>query len=109
MIFDRLAVLNGSRVFVKSLPCAACGEEGFTEQAHVAPASEKGTGYKAGYIWIVPLCGERWNECGDFEIGCHCLYDEHRWQFDIEHPDFNPETAAQQTENLWLEHSKEKA
>jgi hypothetical protein len=86
--------------FVKSLPCAACGVVGFSENAHVAPSSEKGTGYKASAKWIAPLCGFHLHPFGQF-IGCHALYDEHRSTFDTVRPSFNPEAAAAATERAW--------
>lgn len=96
--------------FVKSLPCAACGVVGYSENAHVAPPREKGTGYKAGYEWIAPLCGNRSRITpGALTItfGCHGTYDKERWRFDAAFPDFNAETAAASTQKLWLEHSGE--
>jgi len=102
--------------FVKSLPCAACGVVGFSENAHVAPSSEKGTGYKAGFEWIVPLCRARSSMGAPFggmqtlniTIGCHATYDRTPWVFRAAFPDFNAEKAAQQTEELWQSHLKEK-
>lgn len=88
------------RKFVKSLPCYTCHVEGYTEQAHCAPSSEKGTGYKAGYLWIVPLCGRRggwWPE-----RGCHILFDRFRDEFNMRFPDFDPEKAASETQSAWL-------
>lgn len=82
--------------FVKSLPCAACHAVGYSENAHVAPASEKGTGYKAGFLWIVPLCGDL---PGDY--GCHTMRDERRGEFDARFPDFDPVRAAAETEQMW--------
>lgn len=97
------------RAFVTSLPCAACGVEGFSEQAHVAPAGEKGTGYKAGYEWIAPLCHERpipMLAVLRFDVrmyvGCHRLYDCFKTEFRAAFPDFNPEKAATDCEAAWL-------
>lgn len=93
--------------WVKSLPCSACGVVGYSENAHVAPASEKGTGYKADAEWIAPLCGTfldygvgGWLQ--SLNIGCHKMYDEHRDDFDEEFPDFNPEEAARTTNEAWM-------
>lgn len=94
------------RKFVKSLPCCTCGVEGHTDQAHVAPPGEKGTGYKAGYLWIVPLCADRGEEfLGGDVLGCHTLYDRFPWTFNRRFPDLDPTLAAAETERLWLAHS----
>jgi hypothetical protein len=97
------------RIWMKTLPCAACGVVGYSENAHCAPPSEKGTGYKAGYEWIAPLCGDRGRPFdGQFEQGCHKLHDDYHWVFDEEFPDFNAEKAAADTEQAWQDHLKEK-
>ena len=43
--------------FVIRLPCAACGYEGVLPRhnAHT-PDGSAGTGYKGGYLAIIPLC-----------------------------------------------------
>lgn len=58
-----------------------------------------------------PLCGVRPDRRPGTYLytGCHALFDRYRPVFNARYPDFNPETAAATTENLWLEHSKEKA
>jgi hypothetical protein len=95
------------RRFVVGLPCAACGIEGFTEQAHCAPSSEKGTGYKAGYRWIVPLCGPR-DDVRGWYPGCHrLLHDWGQETFRRHFPWFNPEGAAVATESAWLAASRQ--
>lgn len=94
--------------FVKGLACSACGGEGFSENAHVAPSSEKGTGYKAGYLWIAPMCANRRQVVPGglrVTIGCHAMYDEYRWDFDEQFPGFDAEMACAETEKLWLEAS----
>jgi hypothetical protein len=97
-------------LFVKSLPCATCGVMGHSENAHVAPASEKGVGYKAGFEWIVPLCGTYPDaEHGGVWLGCHHMYDRYPWAFRLQYPDFDPEKAAAETEQKWQEHLKETA
>ena len=106
---ERLRIYGppGRVEFVKSLPCAACGVVGYSENAHVPPKGEAGTGYKADYRFIVPLCGPRpWNAAGQMFIGCHEQYDDVQWAFDMEHPDFDAEKACAQTETLWLQHTE---
>jgi hypothetical protein len=88
------------RKFVKSLPCCTCHVEGYTEQAHVAPPNEKGTGYKADYRFIVPLCGFRLTWGGD-SIGCHQLHDKYPRIFAARFPSFDPEKACAETEIAW--------
>jgi hypothetical protein len=95
------------RKLVKAMPCAACGAEGWSVNAHVAPPSEKGTGYKAGYEWIAPLCADRLVFFVPV-MGCHTMYDEHYEDFVLRFPDFNAEKAAAQTEQAWQDHLKEK-
>jgi hypothetical protein len=51
--------------FIKSLPCAICGVQGFSEAAHVR---SRGAGGKADSL--VPLCGTRINA-----FGCHAFFD----------------------------------
>lgn len=53
--------------FVKSLPCVACGK-GPCENAHV---ENGGTGRKADYTLIVPLCSRRSHNGEHPPIGCH--------------------------------------
>lgn len=93
------------RDWVKLQPCAACGVVGYSENAHVAPPSEKGTGYKADAKWVAPLCGMRelWSPGGfSASIGCHTMYDEFRSSFDRRFPDFDPAKACAETERAWL-------
>lgn len=94
--FNRIYGSKERVEFVKSLPCAACGVVGYSENAHVAPASEKGTGYKAGWEWIAPLCGDRYGL-----LGCHSLFDS-----GCTLPDFDPTLAAQKCEEQWQEHTE---
>ncbi|MDP9203501.1 MAG: hypothetical protein M3P26_16460 [Gemmatimonadota bacterium] len=88
--------------FVKSLPCAACGIEGFSENAHVPPKGEAGTGYKADWRLTAPLCGPREDGVLSY-IGCHRMYDRHRSTFYKWYPTFDIAKAAADTERLWLE------
>jgi hypothetical protein len=61
--------------FIRSLPCAICGDNTTTEAAHISYADMRygkfgrGKGQKEESIWVVPLCGahhreqhELWNE-----------------------------------------------
>ena len=88
--------------FVKRLPCASCGIVGFSENAHI---EGHGTGYKAGYQRIAPLCGAgvyRTNVVtGKWEPseGCHRAYDRHRLP---NFPKDKAEAAAIATEAAWL-------
>lgn len=60
--------------YIRSLPCALCGVEGYSEAAHVR---SRGAGGKASDI--VPLCGphDKWR-LQSLYIGCHRMYDEGR-------------------------------
>lgn len=103
--FKRIYGSKARVEWVKSLPCAACGVEGYSENAHVA--GESGVGYKADAEFIAPLCGVRpfpgMPEC-DW-LGCHRLFDCHRWNFDKSFPDFDADDAARSTNEAWLEFS----
>ena len=46
------------REWIRTQPCIACGEVGFSENAHTAT---EGMGRKAHYSMIVPLCGSLWS------------------------------------------------
>jgi hypothetical protein len=49
--------------FIRSLPCAICGDSTTTEAAHISYADMRygkfgrGKGQKEESIWVVPLCG----------------------------------------------------
>lgn len=108
---SKTARIYGSKArrdWVKLQPCAACGVEGFSVNAHVAPPSEKGTGYKASAKWIVPLCVNRWPLPDTVVgiVGCHTLHDEYPDIFAHKHPDFDATRAAQETEKAWQESQK---
>jgi hypothetical protein len=54
---------------IKAEPCANCGKRGRSQNAHCPPKGKGGgTGYKASWKWVVPLCDEchriRDEECG---------------------------------------------
>lgn len=59
---------NERREWIASMPCAVCGEYGWTENAHVRRQSQGG---KAGDV--VPLCGDRRGV-----TGCHTQFDQYR-------------------------------
>lgn len=92
--------------WVKRQPCVACGVVGYSENAHVAPKGEAGTGYKADAKWIVPLCAGwgsmRYMERG-YYCGCHTLYDDYPWIFVRKFPDFDAEKACAETARQWEE------
>lgn len=50
---------------LKHEPCAVCKSPMFSVNAHCPPPGESGTGYKASWEWVVPLC-----------LKCHNLRDE---------------------------------
>ena len=106
---NRIYGAPARRRFVLGLPCAACGVEGFSVQAHVAPPGEKGTGYKAGYEWIVPLCAPRpqFLQHEKTILGCHILHDVYPSVFAERYPEFDAAKAAQETEKAWLAHLEE--
>ncbi len=85
--------------FVKSLPCCACGVEGFSENAHVGNEGA-GTGCKANADQIAPLCGSR------FGIrGCHQILDDVLGREDFERTrKIDLDACAAETERLWQEH-----
>lgn len=97
--------------FVKSLPCAACGVVGYSENAHVPPTGEAGAGYRADYRFIAPLCGRRGSAenipAGRYYVGCHQLFDNYPWVFEQRHPNFDPAKAAAETESAWLATQRE--
>lgn len=82
------------RELVKSLPCAACGVVGYSQNAHVC--GNGGAGRKGDCTTIAPLCGAT----GDY-IGCHLLFDRYRFRFDEWYPDFDPITEAAKCEAAW--------
>lgn len=107
---SEFARIYGSKArveFVKSLPCAACGVVGYSENAHVAPTSESGgAGRKADAKWIAPLCGPHIVKGGSRaswqEIGCHrSLHIMGRAAFEVEHAT-NLDDAAAETQKSWL-------
>lgn len=99
--------------FVKSLPCAACGVQGYSENAHVL--GNGGMSRKADYTTIAPLCGVHtmWAASGEGSpqpitlIGCHAQFDQMGSSFYSSFPSFEPENAAEETEKLWLSRTLE--
>lgn len=97
-------------LFVKGLPCSACGDVGYSENAHVPPKGEAGTGYKADYRFIVPLCGLRWRDTGwhaGFDIGCHGWLHRYGRAFIEERWGINLTRLAAETERAWKAHTEE--
>jgi hypothetical protein len=89
--------------FVKSLPCAACGVVGYSENAHLPPKGEAGTGYKADSRFIAPMCGlHPTRSIPEGVPGCHEMYDEDRSWFRGMFPDFDAEKACEATERAWV-------
>lgn len=88
--------------FVKSLPCSVCGVVGYSENAHI---KNGGTGRKADYAQIVPLCGPHptaMNRAG-ITAGHHWVHDSggySRDEFEIVY-DINLERVAARTEEQW--------
>jgi hypothetical protein len=78
-----------------AMPCAICGEYGWTEAAHT---KSRGAGGKASDL--VPLCG---NHLG--MVGCHQLFDSH----DEEVEQHRPRLVAMAKElwNAWQNRSPE--
>lgn len=89
--------------FVKSLPCAACGVVGYSENAHIETG---GMGRKADFDKIVPLCGNRPDPIlGRDILGCHgMLHNLGRSVLEFAYGlDFA--LAAKKCEEQWLEFS----
>ena len=94
----------GSKVrvaFVQSLPCAACGVVGYSENAHVGREGRGGS-RRANADQIAPLCGRRPYNLGTAAIalyrGCHQQFDTHASGFAAH---FDPDVACAQTEAAW--------
>lgn len=94
---SEFARIYGSKArveWVKSLPCSAprCGFEHWTVEGHHIETG--GTGYKADYTKIIPLCSQHHR----------FLHDIGRESFEARYG-FKLETLAAETERLWKEHS----
>jgi hypothetical protein len=83
--------------FVKSLPCAACGIVGYSENAHVL--GNDGMSRKGHYTTIAPLC-RTFVRSGRHQ-SCHSWFDIFPKSFATAHPSFNPARAAAETEQAW--------
>lgn len=92
---ERIYGPKGRVEFVKSLPCAACGVVGYSENAHLTPKGEKGTGYKGDCRFIAPLCA------GPYSPRCHMLFDSFHSTFAAKFPAFSPAKAAAECESAW--------
>lgn len=103
---ETLRIYGGKKriEWVKSLPCAACGVVGYSENAHVA--GESGVGYKADAEFIAPLCGyAQVSVRQGYIASCHRLFDEFPEEFRARFPGFNPEDAARSTNEAWIAYS----
>lgn len=88
------------REWVKSLPCAACKVEGYSQNAH---AKTGGTGKKSSYENIVPLCGPHPKDAqGNLTEGCHRWQHRDPEQFHLRYG-LDMETEAAKVEAKWLE------
>jgi hypothetical protein len=92
---------KGRVEFVKSLPCANCGTRAFLPVREIVNAhtATGGTGRKADYTTIVPLCSNR--HC----VGCHDIQHRLGW-VRLRHLDTREkrEAAAAATESAWQAH-----
>jgi hypothetical protein len=86
------------RLFVASLPCAACGIVGYSVSAHLL--GNGGIGRKKDHTTTGPLCRAR-----GILPGCHNMYDERRYLFDSMYPEFNAVEVAAETERAWVQRS----
>lgn len=84
--FARIYGSKGRVEWVKSLECCACGDDGYSENAHVGTEG-KGAGLKANADQIAPLCGPHYTPRYSIVSrypGCHRLFDEYKAPFDTE-------------------------
>ena len=88
---------NDHSVYVRSLPCCACGRRGLTEAAHVTHARGMG-GANGDWSALAPLCG-----FDGVREGCHRLYDEDRVAFEERFPGCNPTVLASVLAEEYLE------
>lgn len=94
--------------FVRSLPCAACGLVGYSENAHVGGAG-KGAGRKSDADQIAPLCGPH-RSGGWIDVlfqGCHREYDTRGVPSKC--PTFNALQAAMDCDVAWQRHQAAEA
>lgn len=79
--------------WIQTLPCCACGVVGYSENAHVGNKGA-GTGRKADYDQIAPLCGPR---------GCHQQsHDDGQQSFEREYG-IDLLACAAECERAWQE------
>lgn len=83
------------RTFIRSLPCSACGAEGYSQNAHVLKI-DGGMGRKGSYLGIAPLCGPRYGLAG-----CHARYDQHRSKFFSRFPWYDPKVICAEIERAY--------
>lgn len=80
---------SARREWIAAMPCAICGEYGWTENAHVRRQSQGG---KASDV--VPLCGDRTGV-----TGCHTLFDQYR----LEEHRLRLGALAKKLDAIWTE------
>lgn len=89
--------------FVKALPCVGCGRDWEHTRVPIdnAHIENGGVGRKADYTKIVPLCSRTAPK-----FSCHDRFHRHGRE-DLEMwAGINLETAAAETERLWLAHTQ---
>lgn len=71
MLFPKARIVRSEsyRRWVASLPCIACGIEGFSQAAHANHG--KGLGMKTCDLMTFPLCAPH-----GFHMGCHAMHDQ---------------------------------
>ena len=73
MLYPKARIVRSERYrrWVASLPCIACGVEGFSQAAHSNQSAHgKGMSMKACDLSTFPLCAPHWGL-----IGCHQQHD----------------------------------
>lgn len=93
--------------WVKTLPCAACGIVGYSQNAHVGRAG-RGAGRRGDASQIAPLCSYRVTFVIDKPVtrGCHQLHDEQPAIFASRYPDFDATAACARVASLWAAHQE---
>lgn len=88
---------------VQSLPCAACGVEGCSVNAHIGDEGS-GAGRRANADQIAPLCDTvRRQLRGIAGPGCHQLFDESPTKFWASFPSFNVADVCEETDRVCRE------
>lgn len=88
--------------FVRSLPCAACGIEGLSANAHIGNEGS-GAGMKANADQIGPLCDTKYRMAAGIPgLGCHQVFDVGPLTFATRFPHFDAFRVKRDTELRWL-------